>query len=436
MATDQATISIDPIRVPHVALHVRVGLLFKLFSVITSRAAEEATSIQIQRPELEVEKAVLNVLQTFERVSADAFSVSHSSEPIDRIIAATLTSIEADLRQIPDTVGATAIRVGIGNALAKLREVDCSECSKKSGLTFVCTGDTEQDSRLVSKVGLCFRWLLDLTEYIAEATKRYYGPSLAQLNLPVPVVLFSTGLRKGARPHGLDHPSHVSARTAYAETTHPASDIRLFLTDRFDKESWLCIYYVLHHEYICHAYQAMIFPAASARTRPPDCRFTEGWMDSVAHRLARLHFEGPPSTFPAQWLPFRDECLASTHRLYDARYAADAPDRPRKRLTGVRAFERVAVCFWFNDADVSKSRDEPMLSAVGFSFLLNIIAKEDELEEVTTLILKLLPFDVAVPGYNSRSRSAWREFDRFIKQPDCRALISGLSRLVDDLQAA
>jgi hypothetical protein len=70
--------------------------------------------------------------------------------------------------------------------------------------------------------------------------------------------------------------------------------------------------YVLHHELICHAFQTV--GATCQRNAPPQCHWTEGWMDRLAFAMAEQWAEH--NNAPHAWLPLTGPDAMGAMRLF------------------------------------------------------------------------------------------------------------------------
>lgn len=426
--------SVEPLHIP---LNARLALFLRVFSFdlaqIESDFLQNASADPRAEQSLQARKCFGALREGVDHFVAMLFRDFSWREPADVSLHQIRTRLIGELQTLSDLArdGDTDQYISISALEQSLRAIDCNACKIAAGLDRVCQGDPLVDSQLVARKGLCFRWLLDIAEYASTYTRETYAPILDRFGLPAPVASFSTGLRFNPRPHGLSHHAQLAARTEFRDDPAATSAITLFISDKFDLPSWLAVLYVLFHEYVCHAYQALDRSRMTSRDRPADSRFAEGWMDAVAHLLARDQINTPRPDFPLSLLSHRPQLLSEIQSLFEARYASDAPESPSKRLAGVRAFNRVATCFWYNSERGSGTTRE----SVQFSLALNVGATDDELEQVTTMLMKLLPHNLKLRGYHSRSRAACVVMRRFLESFDIRALIADLLRLVDQLSA-
>jgi hypothetical protein len=157
-----------------------------------------------------------------------------------------------------------------------LERIDCAACA---GDRPICRETAlESDAANVTLSGLCMEPLHRLFRLSLRTSEHFY-----QKYAPFAIrkVHFNSEASSDERLHDIPVPYMVNGRT---ELYDDCSTVVLILNgERFDRDSFLAILYVLFHECICHAFQWSIRPGTSAR-QPcgNDDYFGEGWMAFLA----------------------------------------------------------------------------------------------------------------------------------------------------------
>lgn len=130
--------------------------------------------------------------------------------------------------------------------------------------------------------------------------------------------------------------------------------------------------YTMHHEIICHAFQAPN-AAIPPKNAPPTCHWTEGWVDTVAYDL--VHEWATTSERPSSWLPLDGELAVGALRaIHEARYTSDKlkPDDIRRRQQAREALRALA------DILIECGLADPMeATAIARRFVLQVNTHDD-----------------------------------------------------------
>jgi len=128
--------------------------------------------------------------------------------------------------------------------------------------------------------------------------------------------------------------------------------------------------YVLHHELFCHAFQAPD-PGSEVKNAPPQCHWTEGWMDRLAFKVSIDWVN--QSNAPHTWLPIigadAEDAIAEFHKF---RY-----HNPRGLRDGDKKFRRAArqafdtLAYEFRESGLASSDSDGENLARCFSLVAN-----------------------------------------------------------------
>jgi hypothetical protein len=136
--------------------------------------------------------------------------------------------------------------------------------------------------------------LVDVTRLVEQRALRTYEDTGA-MSGEAPPIRFETEIIEDAQ--GNLAPFKV---TGSADITIWPRIVRLTVKEGDLTARDLCqLAYVLHHELFCHAFQAI--GGVSQRNAPPQCYWTEGWMDRLAFVMA-VQWAAQNNT-PHAWLP-------------------------------------------------------------------------------------------------------------------------------------
>ena len=150
---------------------------------------------------------------------------------------------------------------------------------------------TEMDNHAAG----CGCELVNVTSLVEQRALRNYEDTGA-VSGEAPPIRFETEIIEDAQ--GNLEPFKV---TGSADITMSPRTVRLTLKEGDLTAQDLChLAYVLHHELFCHAFQTI--GAVSQRNAPPQCYWTEGWMDRLAFVKAVQWAE--QNNTPHAWLPF------------------------------------------------------------------------------------------------------------------------------------
>jgi hypothetical protein len=152
----------------------------------------------------------------------------------------------------------------------------------------------------------------------------------------------------------------------------------------------LCqIAYVLFHEVICHAYQGAA-KAASGNNAKPQCHWTEGWMDTVAFRIAVRAASHGGNT--VAWLPLTGpDAAAAMGDVHQARFTT--PTGLKTEDAKIRRAARQALYALqdaFVDSGLANSPSDGEELAHAVSLLANASSDCRTLIRLSTLLQSLL----------------------------------------------
>jgi hypothetical protein len=215
-----------------------------------------------------------------------------------------------------------------------------------------------------NRAGDCGCELVNVTSLVERRAFRTYESTGAVSGKPPPIN-FETEVIEDAQ--GNLEPFRVAGS---ADITISPRIVRLTVKDG-DLTAWdLChLAYVLHHELFCHAFQAI--GAVTQRNAPPQCYWTEGWMDRLAFVMAVQWAE--QTNAPHAWLPLTGpDATGAMTIFHEFRYEnpkglkfSDAKNRRAAR----QAFHALVEALIENG--MAKRRDDAESLVFRFSLLAN-----------------------------------------------------------------
>jgi hypothetical protein len=154
--------------------------------------------------------------------------------------------------------------------------------------------------------------LINLTNLVERRALHSYE-STGAVSGKAPPIRFETEVIEDAQGHL--KPFRVAGSV---DITISPRIVRLTVKDD-DLTAWdLCqLAYVVHHELFCHAFQAV--GTACHRNAPPQCYWTEGWMDSLAFVMSVQWAEH--NNAPHAWLPVTGpDATGAMATFHESRY--------------------------------------------------------------------------------------------------------------------
>jgi hypothetical protein len=212
--------------------------------------------------------------------------------------------------------------------------------------------------------------LVNVTRLVERRTLRTYEDTGA-MSGEAPPIRFETEIIEDAQ--GNLEPFKI---TGSADITISPRTVRLTVKEGDLTARDLCqLAYVLHHELFCHAFQAI--GAVSQRNAPPQCYWTEGWMDRLAFVMA-VQWADQINT-PHVWLPLTGpDATGAMTTFHEFRYEtpkglkfSDAKNRRAAR----QAFHALVEALIENG--MARCRDHAESLVFRFSLLANAHPKAD-----------------------------------------------------------
>jgi hypothetical protein len=236
----------------------------------------------------------------------------------------------------------------------------------------------------------CLCGFLDLARRIEEHARDWYAS--VESSLPAwPEISYRTEITpdnlKRLEPFKVAGGAEIDT---VRRVTLTVKDVKLSAVD-------LCqIAYVLFHEVVCHGFQGVV-QEQSANAKP-QCHWTEGWMDSVAYRMAVASALPQAVTSPlpqadmSNWLPLAgpdaEDAMGAVHRArYPSPPGLKAGDAKARRAARV-AYTRLPSAFL--DTGVASSPHDAQILAQKFSLLANAQADSRSLLKLSTILQTLL----------------------------------------------
>ncbi len=208
----------------------------------------------------------------------------------------------------------------------RARKIECracaAACERSVGKQHICNGrDRASDHKTVEFAGHCIEPLKQLESevrgWVTDLVRRH-----AASLLPPEMKLATTHRHLDVDSDLVGHFSIGGWHEVADDQDGPASIIGLDIKEAAFDWSVLCtIPYVLTHELLCHGFQGLITRSGRSRRigSPPECAWSEGWMDRLAYELARFWTVERHGVLPS-WLDERTSIDDAAGSLHAARY--------------------------------------------------------------------------------------------------------------------
>jgi hypothetical protein len=196
----------------------------------------------------------------------------------------------------------------------------------------------------------------------------------------------------------------------------------------------LAIPYVFAHEIICHAYQKAGLGKDVLCERGDDCPFTEGWMDELAFNSLCELLQKYRNNAPALIRAMPSKIYEQSQKVFDSRYYVERDRRAFSRATGRDALRSVEqlLWIWHDHPYFSRYATTPDLIVnevlFEFSFLLNILADDNQAEDVVFYTSSILPFSESVPNFHSRNLDYLKALISFLDQQNLNLFLLDLNK--------
>jgi hypothetical protein len=129
--------------------------------------------------------------------------------------------------------------------------------------------------------------------------------------------------------------------------------------------------YTLHHELVCHAFQAAFANEVPANAHPR-CYWSEGWMDTVSFDLVWEWVDD--ADVPSKWLPLKgEEAKGEIRRFHDSRYTEPpglSPDDTMRRQRARAAYRQLEKTLL--ESRMAASKEEAAQFARRFALVANV----------------------------------------------------------------
>jgi hypothetical protein len=271
-----------------------------------------------------------------------------------------------------------------------LERIRCEACAGSRAR--ICCGEHMQDDEVVRAGGECLAEIKEATRWVENRVRALYAVHSNQSELP-PIRLDTDHAHSKKRAGVFDR-FHINGWTEYwPEITVVGLDIK---DDAFVRAILFQMLYVLAHELVCHAFQAL---RAEQRCQADEkCSWSEGWMDRLSFRLVESWLgEDPPANLPDWILNSRREALNACRELHEARYAEPGdtldPRYRQRRQAGREACDALHDA-WEGQASVFAER-----RSLEFALRLNLHDQTDrERDSLTQRLACLRHLDADSPA--------------------------------------
>jgi hypothetical protein len=286
-----------------------------------------------------------------------------------------------------------------------VRKVNCADCSLKSA--HQCNGASEdKDDRQLDQPGLCIKLLHDLFQDVvtryAQWIDRWVFDGEVEHRTDL-TLLFSTRAHAEYAYDRAGPEWKICGSTRFVDPLQGrVSLIKLSISyEELDWSSLCAAFWILVHEFVCHAQQGG--PTASARVPClPSCHFFEGWMDEIANRLLLADLDaGLFSKTACDFVKNNAPSLRQAAEGYrNNRYGWCPGDRRHKYaaqwdlgVKAVAAVDRFLQSFDADERSATSERSLPPLLRLSF----RIVAAAPNPKQAEKLVIGLLTAAYSAP---------------------------------------
>jgi len=250
------------------------------------------------------------------KTSVELYSNQQVNKPSNETnLSSFLDELSEYVERVASPWGNTALKqVLLDNLRTEITRIRCEQCSPSK----ICNGHDELDTEIVENNGQCIIYFRALYDIALRSTIEAYKKYATLFSDPLPKVIFSTGFTN-AKPHDAPVECYVSGTTTYIEENAPYTRVKLICQpQKFCRNCFFTVPYVLFHECIAHAFRAAKPTADKRGYSEPDDPFDEGWMDFCAYLVFERNKEAFAENFCTEYLRHGRDFHESRSDFYHA----------------------------------------------------------------------------------------------------------------------